>query len=75
MKEGRWYKADDFQLTYVKTIKDIDEEPDAIIDVVADDAAKPSKTRSGIYTMQGLKVSQMTTPGIYIVNGKRVLKR
>ena len=75
VKEGRWYKADDFQLTYVKTIKDIDEGPDAIIDVVADDAVKPSQTRSGIYTMQGLKVSQMTTPGIYIVNGKRVLKR
>lgn len=28
-----------------------------------------------IYTLQGIRVSKMTTPGIYIVNGKKVVKR
>lgn len=28
-----------------------------------------------IYTLQGVRVSKMTTPGIYIVNGKKVVKR
>ena len=72
VKDGRWYKVDDFRLTYVKTIQD---EPDAIIDVAADPQSTMPKIRQGIYTLQGQKVSAMTTPGIYIVNGKRVLKR
>ena len=72
VKEGRWYKADDFHLTYVKTIQD---EPDAIIDVAAESQFTMPQIRQGIYTLQGLKVSAMTRPGIYIVNGKRVLKR
>ena len=68
VKEGRWYKADDFTLTYVKTIKDI-EEPDVIAEV----AAEVLPSVPGIYTLQGVKVSQPTRPGVYIVNGKKLL--
>lgn len=28
-----------------------------------------------IYNLQGMRVSEMTTPGVYIVNGRKVLKR
>lgn len=34
-----------------------------------------SAKRQGIYTLQGVKVNEMTTPGIYIVNGKKVVRK
>ena len=70
VQAGRWYKVDDFKLTYVKTIADIIEEPDAIADVEMESAP----VSNGIYTLQGTKVSQISTSGLYIVDGKKVYR-
>ena len=70
VQAGRWYKVDDFKLTYVKTIADIIEEPDAITDVEME-SVPMSK---GIFTLQGTKALQMSTPGLYIVDGKKVYR-
>lgn len=64
--EGRWYKADNFKLTYVKML-DKDDIPDAINDVTPN----ASLPRKGIYTLQGVKLSSIMQPGIYIVDGKK----
>ena len=71
VKEGRWYKADDFTLTYVASFALPDDDPNAIVDV---NAAQP-QTRKGIYTLQGVKVTNITQPGMYIKDGKKVLVR
>ena len=64
--EGRWYKADNFKLTYVKML-DKEDIPDAISDVTPN----ASLPRKGIYTLQGVKLSSIMQPGIYIVDGKK----
>ena len=66
VKEGRWYKADNFTLTRVAPYDD----PNAIDDITAD--APQSSIAKGIYTLQGVKVAKITAPGIYIVDGKKV---
>ena len=47
-------------------------DPNAIEDVKAQDST-PSLANGGIYTITGRKVSEMKVPGLYIVNGKKVL--
>ncbi|MBQ6964294.1 MAG: C10 family peptidase [Bacteroidaceae bacterium] len=70
IKEGRWYKVDDFRLTYIASLLPPEDEPDAITVVI-----ETPPVKRGIYTLQGVKVSQMTRPGIYIVDGKKVFHR
>lgn len=41
--------------------------PTAVEDIAADSKA------TGIYTIQGVKVNQANVPGIYIINGKKVV--
>lgn len=39
-------------------------------------SADPIKTRpQGIYTIDGRKISKITAPGVYIVNGKKIVNR
>ncbi|MCH5174374.1 MAG: C10 family peptidase [Prevotellaceae bacterium] len=68
VKEGRWYKADDFVLTCTVPFKIEEDEPDAITDIATDTPQYPK----GIYTLQGVKVASITAPGIYIIDGKKV---
>lgn len=68
VKAGRWYKVDDFTLTFVRSIKK--EEPDAIISVA--DGRPIGK--DGIYTIMGTKVEDTSRPGIYIMNGSKFIK-
>ncbi len=65
---GAWYKADHFRLTYLgstdETASDIHE------------AAVPRRqAQKGIFTLQGQRVSRITAPGIYIIDGKKVVKK
>ena len=65
---GKWYKADNFRLTYLSAL-DGTETPDAIVPV-----ASQRRTMSrGIYTIQGQRVTHITRPGIYIVDGRKVV--
>ena len=66
VQEGRWYKADNFTLTYVGAYDD----PDGITDIVTD--ATQLSANKGIYTLQGVKVAKITASGIYIIDGKKV---
>ena len=47
-------------------------DPTAIEDVKVDNGAEDT---DAIYTLQGVKVNQMTAPGIYIKGGKKVYKK
>lgn len=69
VKEGRWYKADHFTLTCIEAFKVEEDLPDAIGIIGEDDSPQYAK---GIYTLQGVKVSAITAPGIYIIDGKKV---
>ncbi|MBR1520539.1 MAG: leucine-rich repeat domain-containing protein [Bacteroidaceae bacterium] len=54
------------------------ENPNGIEDVIAEESVSPQSIRHGVYTLQGVKVSEEPTDlkalpqGIYIVNGKKV---
>ncbi len=67
---GQWYKADNFQLIYVSALENGDD-PDAIKQVVQ----TPRNTLKGIYTIQGQRLERITRPGIYIVDGKKMVIR
>lgn len=69
VKDGRWYKADDFTLTYVSSFTNPDDQPDAIIEV----NAGKTTTQKGIYTLQGVRLSKTVQSGIYIIDGKKTL--
>lgn len=71
IKQGRWYKADNFTLTYVGTLSP--EDDPVAIESVADGTNIPAA--SGIYTLQGVKVKDMTSLGIYIVDGQKIVKK
>lgn len=58
-----WCIWDNFQLTYYGA-----KDPTAISHVAAEQTAA-----SAIYTITGAKVSSITAPGIYIVNGKKII--
>lgn len=66
VQEGRWYKADHFTLTYTGSFEREDDFT-GIIDIA--DGVLP--VQKGIYTLQGVKVTKMTEPGIYIIDGKK----
>lgn len=62
--EGDWCLFDNFQLFYLGTAV-----PSSINSIATDSAKKQ------IFTISGQKVSSMSQPGLYIVNGKKVLVR
>lgn len=68
VRPGGWYKADDFRLTYVGSLPD---ETDAIAQL----PETPRPVLRGIYTLQGQRLPRITRPGIYIVDGKKVVRR
>ncbi len=59
------YFIDDFTLTYVANL----DEDTAITDVCTNN----SSVKEGIYTLQGVKLPRINTPGIYIINGKKTV--
>lgn len=72
VKEGTWYKVDDFQLTYVGSLTEDDVlDPTSITSILG---AKNTSFGKGIYTLQGVKVQGVTAPGVYIIDGKKVVK-
>lgn len=62
-----WTIFDNFTLTYLGPIQQ--EEPDGIHALV------PQSAATDIYTLQGQRVSQITTSGLYVVDGNKVLVR
>jgi hypothetical protein len=69
VKAGSWYKVDNFHLVLVKALQDA--VPLAIEDVTSEVA--DSERNDGIYTIQGVKVANASHPGVYIINGKKVV--
>ena len=67
---GDWYRADHFRLTYVGGLEEEGGE-----DGIAETFLPTKPTSRGIYTLQGLRVTRITEPGIYIINGRKVAVR
>ena len=68
IQPGHWFKADNFRLTWMGPASSGDI-PDAI-------AETPSLQRlaiKGTYTLQGQRVERPTRPGIYIMDGKKIV--
>lgn len=69
VEPGKWFKADNFKLFYLGP-----KAQDGSTDAITDFAGSPARqTVKGIYTMQGIRVQNISAPGIYIVNGKKVV--
>ena len=67
VKEGSWYKADHFRLTYLGAHV----EDGSTVDI-QEMAVVSRRAPQGIYTLQGQRIGRITAPGIYIINGKKV---
>jgi hypothetical protein len=70
IRPGQWYKADHFRLTYVGS-PGSNHQTDGILTIPA---TTPPTVR-GIYTLQGQRIERANTPGIYIIDGKKVIIR
>ena len=70
IRPGQWYKADHFRLTYVGS-PGSNHQADGILTIPA---TTPPTVR-GIYTLQGQRIERANTPGIYIIDGKKVIIR
>ena len=68
---GTWYKADNFQLYYVGSLESGDDNPDIIMETRQVATRHPK----GIYTIQGQRVERISKPGIYIIDGKKMVVR
>lgn len=66
VKADNWFNADDFRLVFTGN-----SETDAIVDV--EEPAPLPAVREGIFTLQGVRVAKATAPGVYIVNGKKII--
>jgi hypothetical protein len=67
VKEGSWYKADHFRLTYLGAHV----EDGSTLDI--HEMAVPSRrSPQGIYTLQGQRIGRITARCIYIITGKKV---
>ena len=64
-----WVVVDNFSLTYLgnNSATDPSDDPKTAIDAVETLAQK------GIYTITGVRTSKVNKPGLYIINGKKVL--
>jgi hypothetical protein len=69
VKAGNWYKADDFKLVQISAFQDV--APTAI-ESISESAEESKAETDEIYTIQGVKISRITSPGLYIVNGKKI---
>lgn len=69
VKPGKWYKADHFRLTMV------DIQNDGPGDGVTEIVAGERTARQGIYTLQGHRLSRITSPGLYIIDGRKTVVR
>ena len=67
---GSWFGADDWKLELVK-ISDVQGEYNPFLGVENVEVAAP--VVKGIYDLFGRRLDAATAPGIYIVNGKKVL--
>ena len=67
---GSWFGADDWKLELVK-ISDVQGEYNPFLGVENIEVAAP--VVKGIYDLFGRRLDAATAPGIYIVNGKKVL--
>lgn len=63
---GAWFSVDQFKVEYLG--------PDSNVGV-EETIATPERVADGkIYNIMGIEVKDMTQPGLYIVNGKKILK-
>lgn len=67
---GKWFKADHFRLTFIGAIEE-SQDPDIVENVTT----RPRPAAKGIYTIQGQRVTRITKPGIYIIDGKKKVVR
>ena len=68
VKGSGWFNADDFKLAFTGKA-----ETDAIVDI--EQNSKSSARQEGIFNLQGTRVNRITSPGLYIINGKKTLVR
>ena len=69
VEPGNWFKADNFRIFYLGP-----KAQDDPTDIISVNAGSPVRqTAKGMYTLQGIRVQSITTPGIYIVDGKKVV--
>lgn len=68
-KTGQWKRGKWVPWDYMK-----DEETTTGINEVEDINEVKSNKAEGIYTLNGVKVNEITKSGIYIINGKKVVK-
>ncbi len=69
IREGRWYKADAFTLTYTGNLK-LDDTADAIAPLTT---ATP--LANTIYTLDGRCTQRIGQHGLYLINGRKVMVR
>lgn len=67
VKEGDWYKADDFRLIYIGTLTE-EEQATGIFGIATEEKGN---RRQGIFTLQGIEVKTAQQPGLYIIDGKK----
>ena len=67
---GTWMGADDWSLELVKK-SDVQSEYNPFLGVEKIEVAAP--VVKGIYDLFGRRIDAITAPGLYIVNGKKVL--
>lgn len=65
VREGRWYKADHFTLTCLESIP-----LDDIVDHISELRPGSKDLKHGIYTLQGVRLTRVTHPGYYIIDGQ-----
>lgn len=67
---GEWYEKRFAEMDAYFKVSDADREQAAGLDPVV---SPRSETEDAIYTIQGIRVKSMDRPGLYIVNGKKIL--
>ncbi len=70
VKAGKWYKADNFRLTYSASFH-----PDDDQNGIATPETAPHRTVRGVYNLEGQRIERITQPGIYIIDGKKRVVR